>query len=112
MKRPGFSLLRFSLLLALVGVFLYSASVQEIHYLFINHHSEINEHCHNHLHAQTHHVDCNLCKIELSSYLQTSVQLDCSNNFYPSSRNFVATRDAAFNYKHPAISLRGPPQYV
>ena len=112
MKRPGFSFLRFSLLLALVGVFMYSASVQEIHYLFINHHSELNEHCHNHLHAQTQHAECNLCKIELSSYLQTNTQLDCSNHFYPSSRNFFAIRDAVFNYGHPAISLRGPPEFV
>ena len=109
MRRSRFSFLRFSLLLTLVGLFLYSASVQEIHYLFINHHAELNEHCHNHLHAHTSHVECNLCKIELSSFLQASHYTGCTaqrSYTHPQTCNIQGVK---LPERYSSVSPRGPP---
>ena len=109
MKRSGISHLRRIVLLALTGLFLYSASVQEIHYLFVNHHTELTEHCHNHLHTQTSHTDCNLCKIELSYYVQTFNQYSLTGQIFLPTPQIFATRDAVVRYQHFSISPRGPP---
>jgi len=109
MKCTRFSLLRFSLLLCLTGLFLYSASVQEIHYLFVNHHSEINEHCHNHLHTQTGHVDCNLCKIELGSYVKTLNQFEDAVVLFSTDRNPYNIQQVKLSFVQSPVSPRGPP---
>jgi hypothetical protein len=109
MRRTKFSLLRFSVLMALAGVFLYSASVQEIHYLFITHHTEVNEHCDHHLHAQSNHLECNLCKIELSSYVQSFQQFACNTQVFSNDLKVYNILDVKVNVEHPSISPRGPP---
>jgi len=109
MKRSKFSLLRFSLLFALAGVFLYSASVQEVHYLFVDHHTEVNDHCHNHLHTQSNHVECNICKIELSSYVQSFNQFNYTEQLTFNDFHVYQLLDVKLNFEHPAISPRGPP---
>jgi hypothetical protein len=109
MKRSKFSPLRFSLLFVLAGIFLYSASVQEIHYLFVDHHTELNEHCHNHLHTQQGHVECNLCKIELSSFVKSFHQFDYTEQFFANDLKVYQILDVKLNVEHPAISPRGPP---
>ena len=112
MQRTRFSVLRFSLLLALVGVFLYSASVQEIHYLFVNHHTEVSEHCHNHLHTQTGHVDCNLCKIELDSYVRATHHYDATAQLFNPDKRVYNTNDLKLSSQQYSQSLRGPPALV
>ena len=109
MKRSKFSLLRFLLLSTLAGIFIYSASVQEIHYLFVNHHTELNEHCHNHLHAQTGHADCNLCKIELGSYVQPLIQPHFVVEPFLTDCRVYNTQDVKINYELSSVSPRGPP---
>jgi hypothetical protein len=109
MKRARFSLLRFSLLLALAAGFLYSASVQEIHYLFTTHHNEVNDHCNNHLHTQKNHAECALCKIELSSYVQSFEQFGSQNQVFSNSLEVYKLLDVKLNIEHSSISPRGPP---
>ncbi len=109
MKRGKFSFLRFTLLWSLTAVFLYSASVQEIHYLFVDHHTEVNEHCHNHLHAHVNHVECNLCKIELSSFLQSPCLDNSANPPYLKSTDIFAIRNVTLHAGYSSISPRGPP---
>jgi hypothetical protein len=84
MKRGRFSFFRFWLLTVLTGFFLYSTSVQDIHYMFIHHQVEVNDHCDNHLHAGNNHDNCSLCKIELSWFVQTVEQ------FYLTAVKFVS----------------------
>ncbi len=109
MKKGKFSLLRFSGLFLLAGLFLYSASVQEIHFLFVNHHTELSEHCHNHLHQQTNHADCNLCKIELSSFVQATYHFDFTPRVLPAIRQVYNTLDVVVNCRYSSVSPRGPP---
>ena len=109
MRHPKFSPLRFSLILALAAIFLYSASVQEIHYLFVDHHTEVNDHCHNHLHTQTNHVECNLCKIELSSYVTSFQQFDSSVKLISADLNIYLVQDLKILFSLSSVSPRGPP---
>jgi len=109
MKRVKFSWLRFSLLITLAGLFLYSASVQEIHYLFVDHHTEANDHCHNHLHTQKGHVECNLCKIELSSYVQAFHQFNYAIVAFSADQNLYNLCDVILDFRYSFISPRGPP---
>ena len=88
---------------------MYSASVQEIHYLFVNHHVELNEHCHNHLNTQTGHLDCSLCKVELSSYVQTFQLFDFSLQLEPADKAVYKTLDVKLSFFHSSKSPRGPP---
>ena len=109
MRGRQFSFFRSSLLITLMGVFLYSASVQEIHYLFVNHTSELSEHCHNHLHTQTNHVECNLCKIELSSYVTSFQQFDSSVKLISADLNIYLVQDLKILFSLSSVSPRGPP---
>ena len=109
MKGRQFSLFRSSILITLMGVFLYSASVQEIHYLFVNHSAELSEHCHNHLHNQTNHVECNLCKIELSSYVTSFQQFDSSVKLFSAGPNVYLVQDIQVLFSLSSVSPRGPP---
>ena len=109
MKQAKFSFLRFSTLITLALLFLYCSSVQEIHYLFVNHHAEVNEHCHNHLHAQTGHIDCNLCKIELSTFVKAVDQVKVTVPACWSCRIATFVPDNEVSFKISSFSPRGPP---
>ena len=109
MKRSRFSFLRTLLLVSLTGLFMYSASVQEIHYLFVDHHVEVNEHCHNHLHTQTGHLDCSLCKVELSSYVQSFQQYDFTVRLAAIDKAVYHTLNVILTSYYSSTSPRGPP---
>jgi len=112
MIRRRFSIFRCSFLLALAGLFLYSASVQEIHYLFTEHQVERTEHCDNHLHANANKTECSFCKIDLSSYVQSFAQYESAAQILSANLNIWNLRDGVINNQHPSISLRGPPAVV
>jgi hypothetical protein len=109
MKSGKFSVLRFTMLSVLMALFLYSASVQEIHYLFVDHHTELSEHCHNHLHSHVGHADCSLCKIELSSFLQSTGAGNPASYIYQKPVDAVSGKNVTLDNRHSSISLRGPP---
>ena len=109
MKRSKFSFLRFSFLLALAGLFIYSTSIQEIHYLFVKHDTELTEHCVNHLHSATDHTDCSICKIDLSCFVQTFSQFELPKKVFSSDCKTYQLLDAKVAECFSAISLRGPP---
>lgn len=109
MKRKRFSWSRCSLLVALAGFFLYSASVQEVHYLFVHHETAINHHCHNHLHQQDNHKDCALCNIDLGFFVQTYSQFDVSVQIFAADCKIYNLSDAVISNQFAAPSLRGPP---
>lgn len=112
MKRSRFYPLRVIYLFTLAGLFLYTASVQEVHYLFVDHHTELNEHCHNHLHTRQGHVECNLCKIELSSYVQSFKKYNYSAPLFSNDLKTYGIQDIKLNSRHSFISLRGPPVLI
>jgi len=109
MKLKRFSLIRFSFLLALGGIFLYSASVQEIHYLFIQHHAEQHEHCDNHLHAQDNHAECNFCKVDLSAFVQSFQQFEETSLLFFDHQKTYGLPEIIVTNDFPCVSLRGPP---
>lgn len=108
MKRAKFSPLRSSLLLALAGLFLYSASVQEIHYLFVQHSVELNDHCVNHLHSDNH-TDCAICKLDLSTFVQTYHQFELPKEVFSSVCKIYTLLDPIVTEQFSVNSLRGPP---
>jgi hypothetical protein len=109
MKPGKFSFFRAAILATLTGFFLYSASVQEIHYMFVNHASEVNEHCNNHLHARENHPECSLCKIDLSSFVQTFSQFELPRQIFSTDCRIYALLEVHIAGQFSANSLRGPP---
>src|ERR1700722_1383588 len=104
MKSGKFSILRSFFLFALTGFFMYSASVQDIHYMFVKHEVELNDHCDHHLHAQSNHVECSLCKIELSSYAQTFDQFELPKQVFFSNNETYHLADVVISSQFAAIS--------
>lgn len=102
------ALLRIFSLLLLV-VFVYTTTVKEIHFLFLNHSEVHDEHCSNHLHDYSHHDSCSFCKIDLpfsieavyGEYHNTLPFADCKDNVELIRFFFTQIFEEYF--------LRGPP---
>jgi hypothetical protein len=108
-KRFKFSPLRFSLVLALIGLFLYSATVQEIHYLFVHHEAEFDHQCANHIHSKSSHTECSICKFTLSSFVESFDQFEKAKTEFTADCNVYELHEALFSRSFSAIALRGPP---
>jgi hypothetical protein len=109
MKRRKFSWLKSTLLLSLAGFFLYSASIQDIHYMFVHHDLVVNDHCNNHLHAKNNHTECSLCKIDLNSFVQTFTQFELPDQVFAADIKIYNLSEAIISNQFASISLRGPP---
>jgi len=108
-RRSRFFLFRVPLILALTGLFLYSASVQEVHYLFVHHEVEYNDHCDHHIHSRSTHTDCGICKLVLSSFVSSFEQFDRAKEAFSTDQNTCDLHEALFSRRFSAIALRGPP---
>ncbi len=90
-------------------VFPVLASIQEIHYMFIHHEVEVNDHCDNHLHQKDNHAECSLCKIDLSSFVQTFSQFELPNQAFTANRKTYNLAKVVISNQFATPSLRGPP---
>lgn len=108
-KLLKYRLLRNALVLSLTGLFMYSASIQEIHYLFVHHDAEYDHQCDHHIHSQSSHDNCSICKLVLSSFVQTFDQFDQPKVEFAVDRNVYELHEALFSRQSSAVSLRGPP---
>jgi hypothetical protein len=109
-KKEKLSFIRSAILVALTGLFMYSSSVQEIHYLFSRHDTEVKEHCDNHLHQQTHHAECIFCKINLSPFSKSCNQFELTADIVFFSTPSFGFNEPCLNNPLNSNYLRGPPQ--
>jgi hypothetical protein len=109
MKRISY--IRVVLASLFASIVLLTVSVQEIHYLFVDHHA-LNEHCDNHLHPGHAHADCTLCKFDVSSFTdQLSIALSTVPACY--SRPVVSLyHGTVFCSVISTFFLRGPPVFA
>lgn len=105
MKRT--SLFRKILSVVFAAAIVFTVSVREVHYLFVQH--AIQEHCQNHLHSGSYHDDCAICHFDVSAFTDSVFSTDNSPLPFTEDRffdycQFFNLQSSAFN-----LSLRGPP---
>jgi hypothetical protein len=84
--------------------------VQEIHYLFVHHEVEQNDHfCDHHIHSKSSHTECSICKLNLSSFVSTFEQFDQVKTVFVTGKEVCDLHEALFSRSFSSVSLRGPP---
>lgn len=89
---------------------LFTVSVHEVHYLFVDHHEH--EHCDNHLHSGSEHSHCSVCKFDVNLFTDELTHPEIAQPVFATATIVLSAKSALSVQQPTGILLRGPPAFL